>query len=171
MIRLIHHFSNLHEHASRGTVQFRKRYDAICHEWLGGLTVLGHKSKILREQLGPHLDNLVASQFLRSYLIENLIERAVLLSPGKELRVPLSELKPSPLSANGNVSADLALFSPSPSSVPITTLEEAERQHILRALRQTEWRIAGPKGAAAILGMKRTTLQARMRKLGIRRPI
>jgi formate hydrogenlyase transcriptional activator len=103
--------------------------------------------------------------------LENLIERAVLLSPGKELRVPLSELKPSVLSANGNVSADLALFSPSPSSVPITTLEEAERQHILRALRQTEWRIAGPKGSAAILGMKRTTLQARMRKLGIRRPI
>jgi formate hydrogenlyase transcriptional activator len=54
---------------------------------------------------------------------------------------------------------------------PIATLEEAERQHILRALRQTEWRIAGPKGAAALLDMKRTTLQARMRKLGIRRPI
>ena len=53
----------------------------------------------------------------------------------------------------------------------ISTLEDAERQHILRALRQTEWRIAGPKGAAAILGMKRTTLQARMRKLGIRRPV
>jgi formate hydrogenlyase transcriptional activator len=53
----------------------------------------------------------------------------------------------------------------------IATLEEAERQHILRALRQTEWRIAGAKGAAALLGMKRTTLQARMRKLGIRRPV
>jgi formate hydrogenlyase transcriptional activator len=102
--------------------------------------------------------------------LENLIERAVLLSPGKELRVPISELKPA-LSANGNVSADLSLFSPSPSSIPITTLEEAERQHILRALRQTEWRIAGPKGAASILGMKRTTLQARMRKLNIRRPV
>jgi formate hydrogenlyase transcriptional activator len=101
--------------------------------------------------------------------LENLIERAVLLSPGKELRVPIAELKPA-LSSNGNVSADLSFFSPS-SSIPITTLEEAERQHILRALRQTEWRIAGPKGAAAILGMKRTTLQARMRKLGIRRPI
>jgi transcriptional regulator with GAF, ATPase, and Fis domain len=85
--------------------------------------------------------------------------------------VPISELKPSTLSANGNVPADLSLFSPSPSHVPITTLDEAERQHILRALRQTEWRIAGPKGAAVILGMKRTTLQARMRKLGIRRPI
>jgi formate hydrogenlyase transcriptional activator len=53
----------------------------------------------------------------------------------------------------------------------ISTLEDMERQHILRALRQTEWRIAGARGAANILGMKRTTLQARMRKLGIRRPI
>ena len=58
-----------------------------------------------------------------------------------------------------------------PASASIATLEEAERQHILRALRQTQWRIAGPRGAANLLGMKRTTLQARMRKLGIRRPI
>jgi formate hydrogenlyase transcriptional activator len=101
--------------------------------------------------------------------LENLIERAVLLSPGKELRVPLSELK-ADANSSANVSADLSLFSPSPSA-PMATLEEAERQHILRALRRTEWRIAGPKGAAAILGMKRTTLQARMRKLGIRRPV
>jgi formate hydrogenlyase transcriptional activator len=103
--------------------------------------------------------------------LENLIERAVLLSPGKELRVPIAELKPSGVMTHGDVSTDHFLFSPSASSVPIATLEEAERQHILRALRQTEWRIAGPKGAAAVLGMKRTTLQARMRKLGIRRPI
>jgi formate hydrogenlyase transcriptional activator len=103
--------------------------------------------------------------------LENLIERAVLLSPGIELRVPLSELKSATLAAAG---ADLF----SPASVPsassvssLTTLAEADRQHILRALRQTEWRIAGPKGAAALLGMKRTTLQARMRKLGIRRPV
>jgi formate hydrogenlyase transcriptional activator len=102
--------------------------------------------------------------------LENLIERAVLLSPGKELRVPLAELKlgsviPDPASP---FSAFSSMGAP---SLPVSTLEEAERQHILRALRQTEWRIAGPKGAAMILGMKRTTLQARMRKLGIRRPI
>jgi formate hydrogenlyase transcriptional activator len=102
--------------------------------------------------------------------LENLIERAVLLSPGKELRVPLSELKAESI-ASTNGSPDVPLLSPSLSAAPIATLEEAERQHILRALRQTEWRIAGRKGAAAILGMKRTTLQARMRKLGIRRPI
>jgi formate hydrogenlyase transcriptional activator len=102
--------------------------------------------------------------------LENLIERAVLLSPGKELRVPLAELRSATAIADGPVS-----FTSLPASIsqtsPFATLEEAERQHILRALRQTEWRIAGPKGAAALLGMKRTTLQARMRKLGIRRPI
>src|SRR5215475_6741803 len=106
--------------------------------------------------------------------LENLIERAVLLSPGKELRVPLSELKQATLSVS-DIAADGSLLPPpSPTGsvpAPVATLEEAERQHILRALRQTEWRIAGPKGAAAVLGMKRTTLQARMRKLNIRRPI
>jgi formate hydrogenlyase transcriptional activator len=100
--------------------------------------------------------------------LENLLERAVLLSPGKELRVPLSELK-SNSAAIPDASSPLASLTSANS--PISTLEEAERQHILRALRQTEWRIAGPKGASALLGMKRTTLQARMRKLGIRRPI
>ncbi|HEX4380302.1 MAG TPA: sigma 54-interacting transcriptional regulator, partial [Candidatus Acidoferrum sp.] len=109
--------------------------------------------------------------------LENLIERAVLLSPGKELRVPLSELKQATLSVSDvatDIPTDAGIFSPSSAgggAAPVATLEEAERQHILRALRQTEWRIAGPKGAAAVLGMKRTTLQARMRKLNIRRPI
>jgi formate hydrogenlyase transcriptional activator len=106
--------------------------------------------------------------------LENFIERAVLLSPGKELRVPISELKPVASAAESGAdssssSTSLTSLTSSPSS--ISTLEDAERQHILRALRQTEWRIAGAKGAAVILGMKRTTLQARMRKLGIRRPV
>jgi len=99
--------------------------------------------------------------------LENLIERAVLLSPGKELRIPLSELKSDmPITAEEN-----SFAAPASLAARISTLEEAERQHILRALKQTQWRIAGPKGAATLLGMKRTTLQARMRKLGIRRPI
>jgi formate hydrogenlyase transcriptional activator len=103
--------------------------------------------------------------------LENLLERAVLLSPGKELRIPLAELKSNSSASGGSASSldsedtDLA---PSPR---VATLEEAERLHILRALRQTHWRIAGPRGAALLLGIKRTTLQARMRKLGIRRPI
>ena len=105
--------------------------------------------------------------------LENLIERAVLLSPGKELRVPLSELKSAALLAPGENSLPSSnpFTSLTSSTSSISTLEEAERQHILRALKQTQWRIAGPKGAAVLLGMKRTTLQARMRKLGIRRPV
>jgi len=107
--------------------------------------------------------------------LENFIERAVLLSPGRELRVPVGELKSSANGAftgDGGAGAyDLLARPPAAATSSIATLQEAERQHILRALRQTEWRIAGPKGAAELLGMKRTTLQARMRKLKIRRPV
>ncbi len=103
--------------------------------------------------------------------LENFIERAVLLSPGKELRVPLAELKPASGAPTEVSSSFTSLTSSGSVTSSISTLEEAERQHILRALKQTQWRVAGPKGAAILLGMKRTTLQARMRKLGIRRPI
>jgi formate hydrogenlyase transcriptional activator len=106
--------------------------------------------------------------------LENLLERAVLLSPGRELRIPLSELKSAAGISTVGAEASLSFTSLSSSASltsSISTLEEAERQHILRALKQSRWRIAGPKGAAMVLGMKRTTLQARMRKLGIRRPV
>src|SRR6266403_215067 len=107
--------------------------------------------------------------------LENLIERAVLLSPGKELRIPFAELKSPSISgtapATDPSSSCTSLVSSTSISASISTLEEAERQHILRALKQTQWRIAGPKGAAVLLDIKRTTLQARMRKLGIRRPV
>lgn len=85
--------------------------------------------------------------------LENLIERSVILSRGADLHVPLGELKaPAAAAPNG-----------------VTTLEAAEREHILRVLRETKWVIGGPSGAAARLGMKRTTLQSKMRKLGISR--
>jgi formate hydrogenlyase transcriptional activator len=103
--------------------------------------------------------------------LENLLERAVLLSPGKELRVPLSEIKSTSAAATDSAFSFTSLTSSPSLTSPISTLEEVERQHILRALKQTQWRIAGPKGAALLLGMKRTTLQARIRKLGIRRPV
>ncbi len=86
--------------------------------------------------------------------LENFIERAVILSRGTVLKLPISEI------------ADSAA---APSSTP-TTLEEAEREHILKALRETHWVIGGPNGAAVRLGLKRTTLQSRMQKLGITRP-
>jgi formate hydrogenlyase transcriptional activator len=82
--------------------------------------------------------------------LENLIERAVIVSPGPVLRVPLSELKP-----------------PSEPFGEALTLRAAEREHILKALEATNWVLAGPRGAAARLGMKRTTLQSKMRKLGV----
>jgi formate hydrogenlyase transcriptional activator len=85
--------------------------------------------------------------------MENLIERAVIVSPGPVLRVPVSELKLPIEPAAGN----------------LLTLEAAEREHILKALEATNWVLAGPRGAAAMLGMKRTTLQSRMRKLGLAR--
>ena len=103
--------------------------------------------------------------------LENLIERAVLLSPGKELRVPLSEIKSSSSVATEPSSSFASRTSSTSLASSISTLEDAERQHILRALKHTQWRVAGPKGAAVLLGMKRTTLQARIRKLGIRRPV
>ena len=90
--------------------------------------------------------------------LENYIERAVILSRGSELQIAMSNLKaranlPSVTPANG-----------------MATLESAEREHIVRALGETKWVIGGPTGAASRLGMKRTTLQSRMRKLGITRP-
>ena len=83
--------------------------------------------------------------------LQNLIERAVILSPAEVLRVPIAELK-----------AVAASTSPSSGS-----LETVAREHILRALKDTRGVIGGPNGAAARLGMKRTTLQSRMQKFGI----
>ena len=87
--------------------------------------------------------------------LENIIERAVILSPGPVLRIPLAELAPvegEPAEGNG-----------------AGTLEDAERDHILRILRETRGIIGGPNGAAARLGLKRTTLNSKMRKLRITR--
>jgi formate hydrogenlyase transcriptional activator len=88
--------------------------------------------------------------------LQNVIERAVILSSGKELKVPIADLKPRPME-NG-------------ASNGVLTLEEIERRHILYVLEKTHWVFSGPNGAAARLGMKRPTLQFRMRKLGISRP-
>ncbi|MGH7873162.1 MAG: sigma 54-interacting transcriptional regulator, partial [Candidatus Binatia bacterium] len=93
--------------------------------------------------------------------MENFIERAVILSRGSELQIPLAELKPR----IGVAAPQLAATN------GFETLEHAEREHIVRTLGETRWVIGGPTGAAFRLGMKRTTLQSRMRKLGITRPI
>ena len=87
--------------------------------------------------------------------LQNVIERAVIQSPGADMRVPLGELA-------GRLTLDPTNGTPS-------TMEEVTRAHILATLKETRWVISGPTGAAARLGMNRSTLQFRMKKLGIAR--
>jgi formate hydrogenlyase transcriptional activator len=89
--------------------------------------------------------------------LENVIERAVILSSGPALHINRDDLKAAAAQAEVPASATL-------------TLADAERDHILGALRETSWVLGGPNGAAARLAMKRTTLQSKMKKLGISRP-
>jgi formate hydrogenlyase transcriptional activator len=87
--------------------------------------------------------------------LQNFIERAVILSPHSVLRAPTSELEPFPTHKEANV--------------PMTGLQEVERDHIVRALEASNWVVGGRNGAAARLGMNRTSLIYRMRKLHISR--
>src|SRR5262249_37339342 len=80
--------------------------------------------------------------------LQNFVERSVILTNGGRLRAPIKELARRP---NGVV----------------RTLADADRAHIIATLRQTNWVVGGPNGAAARLGLKRTTLIAKMRNLGI----
>ena len=88
--------------------------------------------------------------------LQNLIEHSVIVSPGPVLRAPLAGLQSHSV--------------PNQEGRRHRTLEEAEREHILSTLKETKWVISGPRGAAARLEMNRSTLQFRMRKLGIVRP-
>jgi formate hydrogenlyase transcriptional activator len=89
--------------------------------------------------------------------LQNFIERAVILSPRTVLRAPTSELEPFSTHKEPNIS--------------MTSLEEVERDHILCALEASQWTVGGRNGAAERLGMKRTSLVYRMRKLRISRPV
>jgi formate hydrogenlyase transcriptional activator len=91
--------------------------------------------------------------------LQNLIERAVILSPGPTLFVPIEALTSRLAGPAGDADGAAA-----------ETLAETDRRHILAALLASDWVLAGPGGAAARLGIKRSTLQFRMRKLGIERP-
>jgi formate hydrogenlyase transcriptional activator len=88
--------------------------------------------------------------------LQNLIERAVILSAGSVLQVPLEHLRNPAVHVThkGN----------------LRTLADAEREHILAALKEADWVLSGPGGAAVRLGINRSTLQFRMGKLGIVRP-
>jgi formate hydrogenlyase transcriptional activator len=86
--------------------------------------------------------------------LQNLLQRAVVLSKDGVLPNPLTAPPPQPANAPATP----------------TTLRESERALILRTLEEVGWVVGGPKGAARTLGVKRTTLNHRMRKLGICRP-
>jgi formate hydrogenlyase transcriptional activator len=88
--------------------------------------------------------------------LQNLMERAVILSPGSVLQVPLQGLGIRTIPAQDDGKHQ--------------TLEQAEREHILATLKETKWVLSGPRGAATRLGLNRLTLQVRMKKLGIARP-
>jgi formate hydrogenlyase transcriptional activator len=113
--------------------------------------------------------------------LQNIIERAVILSPGPVLELD-RDLLPSqpglaaepgvaqqvpPLPTNGGLAATVA--SPAPAPAGLTTLQEMERRHILAALEQTRGVIEGPRGAARVLGLHPNTLRSRMQKLGVKR--
>ena len=124
---LVHYF--VQKHAQR----MSKRIEAIAPEAMQAL-VRWHWPGNVRE-------------------LENFIERAVILTRGTLLHLPLAELKASSQAETPNA----------------PTLEAAERDHIIRVLRETKGVIGGPAGAAARLGLKRTTLNSMMKRLGISR--
>ena len=105
--------------------------------------------------------------------LQNVIERAVILSPGPVLHVQLGELQLQSPASLVPVAGNGKTFSQSKWSGQgknmRNLLEDTEREQILSVLKQTNWIVAGPHGAALRLGMKRSTLQLRMRKLGIAR--
>ncbi|HBR49878.1 MAG TPA: Fis family transcriptional regulator [Nitrospira sp.] len=114
-------------------------------------TNLGKKIDRIPEQMITALQRYSWPGNIRE--LEHVIERAVILSEGPELE-PIDWLPPS----ENRTGLTKTL-----------TLEDLERQHITDVLEQTSWRVSGDKGAAAVLGLKPTTLEARMKKLGIAR--
>jgi formate hydrogenlyase transcriptional activator len=119
-----------------------------------------HCVQIYARRMGKQIDQISPETMsaLTSYAwpgnireLQNFIERSVILSSGTVLQPPLSSLKSAATTEEA------------------VTLEEAERDHIRKTLEQTRWVVSGPNGAAARLGIKRSTLYFRMQKLGISR--
>lgn len=119
-------------------------------------------------RIGKHIDS-IPSETMNALVeyhwpgnireLQNVIERAVILSPGPVLKVPIDDL---------HIPVSVPQISNGTGTSMRAVLHDAERQQILSALEQSDWIVAGPNGAAIRLGMKRSTLQSRMQKLGIR---
>jgi formate hydrogenlyase transcriptional activator len=124
--------------------------------------LVSHFVEIYSRRMGKQIEDIPSEAIstLSSYEwpgnvreLQNFIERSVILSAGTVLCPPLAELQ----------------HCPDAEPVGAVTLEEAERDHIRKTLEHTRWVVAGPNGAAARLGIKRSTLHFRMQKLGISR--
>jgi transcriptional regulator with GAF, ATPase, and Fis domain len=102
--------------------------------------------------------------------LQNVLERAVILTKGPILNVPSDDLRVSNANSIAMGAAANAAGSPNGGSSRNmrAVLDDAEREQIVAALELTNWTVAGPNGAAARLGIKRSTLQSRMQKLGVR---
>jgi formate hydrogenlyase transcriptional activator len=127
-------------------------------------------------RMNKHIDS-IPSETMRALVrydwpgnireLQNVIERAVILSPGPALRVSLADLKSRVEPVVRRLEAAVAPAIEAGGNIQ-SVLDETERAQILRALDQSKGIVSGPEGAAARLGMKRSTLQFRMQKLGIR---
>jgi formate hydrogenlyase transcriptional activator len=121
-----------------------------------------HFVELYARRMAKQIDHILpdAMSALSSHLwpgnireLQNFIERSVIVTSGNTLHPPLTSLN----------SASAV------ESIGAITLEDAERDHILKTLEQTRWVVSGPNGAASRLGIKRSTLYFRMQKLGISR--
>ena len=134
-------------------------------ERIGDIPVLvRHFVSLHSRRMGKNIENIpeAAMEALKRWMwpgnireLENFLERAVILTRGSALYIPLAELNPEEEDTGQSIEA--------------STHEAAERDHILRALRYAKGSIAGANGAAARLGLKRTTLNSKIKKLGIAR--
>jgi PAS domain S-box-containing protein len=131
-------------------------------------------------RIGKHITGVTerAMQRLQEYVwpgnireLENILERAVILATGTQLDIAEDLLPTPPASGSQGVPDQVAVAAENPPASPhaLRTLQEVEREHILAVLRQANWVIAGPRGAAKILGLHPNTLGNRMKKLGISR--
>ena len=112
---------------------------------------LGKKIERLPERLWSTLQQYRWPGNVREF--QHVIERAVILTEGPELAMVDWLSTPSQIAEGGQ----------------LPTLEQLEREHIVRVLEHANWRVSGDQGAAALLGLKPTTLEARMKKLGVQR--
>jgi transcriptional regulator with GAF, ATPase, and Fis domain len=129
-----------------------------------------HFVKILSRRMGKQIDG-IPSEIMAAFQwhswpgnireLQNLVERAVILSRDGVLPNPLQKRQPSAIILSSNAQSSLSSM----------TWEDSDRALVVETLEQTAWIVGGPRGAAAKLGLKRTTLLAKMRRLGISRPI